>query len=81
MNQNPEQQARDKIDKQLLACGWVVQNKTDINLKAAVGVAVREYQTDIGPADYVLFVDKKPVGILMCLNLIGQKLYTFCGRT
>ena len=23
-----------------------------------------EYQTDIGPADYVLFVDKKPVGII-----------------
>lgn len=64
MNQNPEQQARDKIDRQLLACGWVVQNKTDINLKAAVGVAVREYQTDIGPADYVLFVHAKPVGII-----------------
>ena len=66
MNQNPEQQARDKIDRHLLACGWVVQKKTDINLKAAVGVAVREYQTDIGPADYVLFVDKNPVGIIMC---------------
>ena len=64
MNQNPEQAARDKIDRQLLACGWVVQNKTTINLKAAVGVAVREYQTDIGPADYVLFVHAKPVGII-----------------
>ncbi len=29
-----------------------------------MGIAVREYQTDIGPADYVLFVDKKPVGII-----------------
>ncbi len=29
-----------------------------------MGVAVREYPTDIGPADYVLFVDKKPVGII-----------------
>jgi type I restriction enzyme, R subunit len=27
-------------------------------------VAVREYQTDVGPADYVLFVDKKSVGII-----------------
>jgi type I restriction enzyme, R subunit len=30
----------------------------------SLGVAVREYQTDVGPADYVLFVDKKPVGII-----------------
>lgn len=64
MNQNPEQKARDEIDRQLLACGWVIQPKTKINLAAAQGVAVQEYQTDIGPADYVLFVDKKPVGII-----------------
>ena len=63
-NQNPEQLARDVIDKQLIACGWTIQNKTKINLSASVGVAVREYQTDIGPADYVLFVDKKPVGVI-----------------
>jgi type I restriction enzyme R subunit len=35
--------------------------KSTVNLAAAQGVAVREYQTDIGPADYVLFVDRKPV--------------------
>ena len=64
MNQNPEQIARDNIDKQLKACGWIIQGKKDINLGAGIGVAVREYQTDIGPADYVLFLDKKPVGII-----------------
>lgn len=64
INQNPEQIARDHIDKQLLACGWLIQDKTKINLNAAQGIAVREYQTNIGPADYVLFVDKKPVGII-----------------
>lgn len=64
MNQNPEQKARDNIDRQLLACGWVIQDKKKINLSAAHGVAVREYQTDAGPADYVLFVDKKPVGLI-----------------
>lgn len=63
-NQNPEQLARDLIDKQLLACGWVVQDKTKINLGASMGVAIREYLTDVGPADYVLFVDKKPVGVI-----------------
>lgn len=64
LNQNPEQLARDEIDRQLLACGWVIQHKSKINLAAAAGVAVQEYQTDIGPADYVLFVDRKPVGII-----------------
>lgn len=63
-NQNPEQLARDNIDSQLIACGWLVQHKKAINLSAGVGVAVREYQTDVGPADYVLFVNKKPVGII-----------------
>ncbi|MBL7724550.1 MAG: DEAD/DEAH box helicase family protein [Chitinophagaceae bacterium] len=64
MNQTPEQLARDKIDAELIQCGWPIQNKNQINLNAGVGIAVREYQTDIGPADYVLFVDKKPVGII-----------------
>ena len=64
MNQNPEQQARDKIDIALAQCGWVVQSKKQINLDAGNGVAVMEYQTDIGPADYVLFVNKKAVGII-----------------
>jgi len=64
LNQNPEQIARDKIDTELIQCGWLIQNKNQINLNAGTGIAVREYQTDIGPADYVLFVDKKPVGII-----------------
>ena len=64
MNQNPEQRARDNIDRQLAACGWVVQGHNKINLQANAGVAVREYRTDVGPADYVLFVDGKPVGVI-----------------
>ncbi len=63
-NQNPEQIARDNIDKMLRDSGWVVQSKSKINLSANIGVAVREYQTNVGPADYVLFVNKKPVGII-----------------
>lgn len=63
-NQNPEQIARDNIDRQLIACGWLVQPKSKINLSAGIGVAVREYSTEVGPADYVLFVDGKPVGII-----------------
>jgi type I restriction enzyme, R subunit len=63
-NQNPEQIARDRIDQMLADAGWVVQSKKQINLAANKGIAVREYQTDVGPADYVLFVDRKPVGII-----------------
>jgi len=63
-NQNPEQIARDTIDKQLCACGWLVQSKSQMNLNAGVGVAVTEYSTEVGPADYVLFVEGKPVGII-----------------
>ena len=64
INQNPEQIARDNIDKQLNACGWLIQNKKRLNLSAGIGVAVREYSTEVGPADYVLFVNQKPVGVI-----------------
>lgn len=63
-NQNPEQLVRDKIDKMLLASGWQIQSKNQVNLTASTGVAIREYQTNIGPGDYILFVNKKPVGII-----------------
>ena len=63
-NQNPEQIARDNIDSQLLACGWIIQGMNRINLHAGIGVAVKEFLTDAGPADYVLFVDGKPCGVI-----------------
>ena len=63
-NQNPEQIARDKIDNLLELAGWKIQSKSKIDFSAGIGVAVREYQTDAGPADYVLFVNRKPVGII-----------------
>lgn len=64
INQNPEQIARDNIDKQLRLCGWIIQDKKKVNLAAGLGIAIREYQTDIGPADYVLFIDRTAVGII-----------------
>ncbi len=63
-NQNPEQKARDHIDALLKQAGWTVQHSKKIDLNAGLGQAVREYQTDVGPADYVLFVDKKAVGVI-----------------
>lgn len=35
-----------------------------LNLGSSLGVAVREYPTDTGPADYVLFVNRQAVGII-----------------
>jgi type I restriction enzyme R subunit len=65
VNQDPEQIARDNIDEQLIACGWVIQDKDKINLNAALGVVVRYYLTQDGKeTDYVLFIDKKPVGVI-----------------
>ena len=68
MNQNPEQIARDHIDKLLTECGWIVQPKSKLNLAAGLGVALTEYRTDTGPVDYILFIDKKPIGVI-CLVL------------
>jgi type I restriction enzyme R subunit len=57
-NQNAEQRARDQIDAKLAEAGWIVQHRMPINFDAGPGIAVREYQTDVGPADYILFLDK-----------------------
>ena len=64
VNQNPEQVARDRIDDRLRDSGWHVQNNDAIDFNAGLGTAVREYQTDVGPADYVLFADRQPVGVV-----------------
>ncbi|MBC2696941.1 MAG: DEAD/DEAH box helicase family protein [ANME-2 cluster archaeon] len=64
INQFPEQEARDNIDKQLNAAGWAVQDKDKIDWNESIGIAIREYQTDVGPTDYVLFVERRPVGII-----------------
>jgi type I restriction enzyme, R subunit len=63
-NQTPEQKARDQIDALLVQSGWIIQNKDEINFAAGLGIAVREFQTDVGPADYILFVDRHPVGVI-----------------
>ncbi len=64
MPENPEQRARRQIDTQLSAAGWAVQDIATLNLSASKGVAVREMQSQGGPADYILFVDGKALGIV-----------------
>lgn len=64
MPDSAEQLARIQIDAQLSAAGWTVQSIGDLNLSASRGVAVREMQSHGGPADYILFVDGKALGIV-----------------
>jgi type I restriction enzyme R subunit len=61
---HPEDKARSLIDKRLLACGWLIQSKEEMNLGAGLGVAVREFQTSSGPVDYGLFVGRKLCGVI-----------------
>ena len=60
----PEAQARQIIDSKLVQAGWIVQDHKAINLGAGPGVAVREFPTDSGPADYLLFVQRQAVGVI-----------------
>jgi type I restriction enzyme R subunit len=60
----PEQLARKVIDGQLQKAGWLVQDYKAFNPGEGLGIAVREYPTDTGPADYVLFIERKPVGVI-----------------
>ena len=62
----PEAQARQEIDKMLIASGWTIQDadKFSLSPEIGIGIAIREYQTPNGPADYVLFVDESPVGVI-----------------
>jgi type I restriction enzyme R subunit len=58
----PEQKAREAIDGLLGKCGWLVQDRAQVNLSAALGVAVREAALKTGEADYLLFADGKAIG-------------------
>jgi type I restriction enzyme R subunit len=62
----PEERAREIIDAKLSQSGWIVQSRDEVNLSAGPGVIVREYPLTggLGYADYMVFVDGQPVGVL-----------------
>ncbi len=66
MSPTPEQKAREFIDAALEAAGWIIQDRTTMNLEAGPGIAVREFKMASGHgfADYLLFVQGKAVGVL-----------------
>lgn len=48
----------------LRLAGWHVQSRNDIDFSVGIGVAIREYQISVGPADYILFVNQKPLRLI-----------------
>ncbi|MBI5498172.1 MAG: DEAD/DEAH box helicase family protein [Deltaproteobacteria bacterium] len=76
----PEALAHEKIDASLTQAGWVVQDLEDMNLGAAQGVAIREFHTNVGPCDYLLFVDGQAVGVVEAkkagVSLVGVEPQT-----
>ncbi|MGF4043635.1 type I restriction endonuclease subunit R [Paenarthrobacter nitroguajacolicus] len=61
-----EARARALIDGQLVDSGWSVQDKKNLNLFAAQGVACREVvmKPGHGRTDYLLYVDQRAVGAI-----------------
>lgn len=61
-----EARARVLIDRQLAEAGWSVQDKRNLNLFAAQGVACREVvmKPGHGRVDYLLYVDQRAVGMI-----------------
>jgi hypothetical protein len=55
----PEQQARQKIDVQLFATGWIVQDYAKMDLSAGRGVAISELPFNSGRCDYLPLPDEQ----------------------
>jgi type I restriction enzyme R subunit len=62
----PEQQAREEIDRLLTQAGWRVADLAEANIHASRGVALREFplESGFGFADYLLYVDGKAAGVI-----------------
>jgi type I restriction enzyme R subunit len=63
-SKKPEEIAREDVDKMLELSGWRVQDLSERNLSESLGVAITEAHLKTGFSDYMLFVDRRPVGIV-----------------
>jgi type I restriction enzyme, R subunit len=61
---SPEAAARLKIDELLVAAGWAIQDYKAFNPSAARGIALREVPLESGRCDYLLLVDRIPLGVI-----------------
>lgn len=64
MHRSEADTRRDLIDPKLIEAGWILQDRSSMNLFAGRGIAVREFPLVTGYADYMLFVDRKAVGVI-----------------
>ena len=79
---SPEEKARLEIDRKLELAGYVVQDMKEFNPATSLGVVVREYPTNVGEADYVLFINSEPVGIIEAkASNKGEKLINFSDQS
>lgn len=74
----PEEQAREKIDKQLMAAGWDIVSRNEYVPKSASAVkeALMQGNTE---SDYLLFVDDKAIAVVEAKreeNPLGEKVET-----
>ena len=60
----PEEKARQNIDRLLTKAGWTIQDRKQMNLGESLGVVVREFRMSSGPTDYLLFIDRRAVGVI-----------------
>lgn len=60
----PEAEARKIIDRKLEKAGYIIQDMRTLNPNASLGVVVREFPTESGPVDYLIFVNGKPAGVI-----------------
>ena len=60
----PEEKARENIDRLLIKAGWVIQDRKQMNLGESPGVAVREHPISSGTPDYLLFINRRAVGVI-----------------
>ena len=72
----PEEQAREKIDKQLMAAGWDIVSRNEYVPKSASAVkeALMQGNTE---SDYLLFVDDKAIAVVEAKreeNPLGEKV-------
>jgi type I restriction enzyme R subunit len=61
---SPEKRARENIDAMLTQAGWTLQDYKAVDLSAARGIALREVPLKSGRCDYLLLVDRKPIGVV-----------------
>jgi type I restriction enzyme, R subunit len=59
----PGEKARRDVDRQLDRCGWLVQDRSEMNISAGPGVAIREFPMLTGEADYLLDAGDRAIGV------------------